>query len=509
MKRRDFLKLAALLPAFSRGVDVESSHRHRGASLLDPTKPNVLILLFDTFSAKHASTYGYPRVTTPNLSRFAERATVYHKHYSAGSFTNPGTASLLTGTYPWTHRSLALFSSAIKRYERKTIFQAFESNYYTLAYTHNLVAAALLYQFSHGMNLLKPIRDLCLYDQLFSGKLFPKDYEIAVWRERRFRGGAMVSSIPSSLFGYFLGRERWSLVKKKLDAAFRDEFPRGLPHHNEQIFLLEEAIDWLGDNLRQMPQPFLGYFHFSPPHHPYNARRDFVGQFDDAWTPPVKPARFFSNGVTQDALNGLRMNYDEHVAYADAEFGRLYDALEASGVLDNTYVVVTSDHGELFERGIWMHLNPTLYEPLIHIPLLISAPGQRARRDVFTPTSSVDVLPTLLRLTDQAVPEWCEGELLPGFGQDKEVSDRALFALDAKSSPKFGALDKGTMALIRAPYKLTHYFGYEEHPDAYELYDIVNDPEELVDLYPTAGSIADMMREELLTKLDEINQPYR
>src|SRR5919197_4136356 len=72
--------------------------------LINPS-PNIIILVFDSLSARHMSLYGYPRDTTPHLSQFAEHATVYHRHYSTGNFTSPGTASLLTGLYPWTHRA--------------------------------------------------------------------------------------------------------------------------------------------------------------------------------------------------------------------------------------------------------------------------------------------------------------------------------------------------------------------------------------------------------------------
>ena len=52
--------------------------------------------------------YGYPRQTMPNVEQFAKNAIVYHRHYSAGTFTVPGTASLLTGLHPWSHRALTL-----------------------------------------------------------------------------------------------------------------------------------------------------------------------------------------------------------------------------------------------------------------------------------------------------------------------------------------------------------------------------------------------------------------
>ena len=72
--------------------------------------PNVIIILFDALSAINLSVYGYPRATSPNLERFAARANVYHAHHSAGNFTTPSTASLFTGTYPWTHRAFSLNS---------------------------------------------------------------------------------------------------------------------------------------------------------------------------------------------------------------------------------------------------------------------------------------------------------------------------------------------------------------------------------------------------------------
>ena len=98
--RRDFLKTAFWSVASLLG----SSFRPRLSGLVNKA-PNVIILVFDTLSARHLSLQGYQRLTTPNLIRFAEKATVYHRHYAAGNFTSPGTASLLTGMHPWTHRA--------------------------------------------------------------------------------------------------------------------------------------------------------------------------------------------------------------------------------------------------------------------------------------------------------------------------------------------------------------------------------------------------------------------
>jgi arylsulfatase A-like enzyme len=186
-------------------------------------------------------------------------------------------------------------------------------------------------------------------------------------------------------------------------------------------------------------------------------------------------------------------------AYADAELGRLIDFMEGSGILDTTYVIVTSDHGELFERGIWGHITQVLFEPLIRIPLTISTPGQRVRRDVHAPTSSVDIIPTLLRIAGVQRPGWCEGELLPLVGDQEARADRAVYSMDAKGSSKFGPLAKRTVSVIRDRHKLTHYLGYPQYDGVYEMYDLNDDPEELRNLYSSGSGMASALK----TLLDE------
>lgn len=182
-------------------------------------------------------------------------------------------------------------------------------------------------------------------------------------------------------------------------------------------------------------------------------------------------------------------------------------------MLENTYLLVTSDHGELFERGIWEHLTPAMCEPLIHIPLLVARPGQQEREDVHVPTSCVDVMPTLLSLAGQLIPEWCEGEILPGFGDNEilegcSVYGRSIYALEAKRNPKHAPLNKASVALIKGRYKLIRYFGYDGCEDRYELYDVQADPEEVRDLYASASPVAAVLRDELAEKLQAVNRLY-
>ena len=504
--RRSFLKLLATLPLL--GVQGPRTIAGTQAQARNSDAPNVLILVFDALSAGHVPLYGYRRDTTPNLARFAERATVYHRHYAAGNYTTPGVASILTGTYPWSHRAFHLYGSGMlgERFRTKNLFGALaEQGYHTFAYTHNPSANTLLYQLRESIDHFKKTRDLCLTDDEFSDLLFANDYDAAYWSEWHTLHDE--ESPPSSLFLSLVNRLRAESRAKQVSRQYNDIYPGGkVPRFQTVSLVLEQAIDWLIAQASNAPQPYLGYVHVLPPHAPYRARSEFKGIFRDGWTPEVKPSHPFSMGATDDRLQRWRRFYDEYLASADAEFGRLYDFLAQTGALDNMYLVVTSDHGEMFERGIWGHMTETLYEPAIRVPLLISKPGQRQREDVHTPTSCVDLLPTLLRVAGQPLQDWSEGQVLPHFGSQDDSDHRSIFSVEAKNNPMRAPLTEGTVTLIKGPYKLIHYFGYPGYEDAYEFYDLASDPEELDDL--SGGSIAAELRNELEEKLRVVNQVF-
>jgi len=503
MTRRDLIKLLTMLPLFT----INSPELSLGLTSLPKGHrlPNILILVFDAFSACHIPFYGYRRQTAPNLSRFANRATVFHSHYAAGNFTTPGTASLLTGTYPWSHHALHIQSTALDEFRNKNIFSLLgEKGYFRIGFSHNIVAMSLLDQFRSDIDKFTSTRDLSLVDDYFADRLFPKDFTPAVHGESLiFRRGDTYSS---SLFLYHVYRFWISIQRKSLIKQYGELFPRGIPNNHNLFFILEDAIDWTMSQLAKAPQPFLGYFHFLPPHDPYTTRREFVDRFDDGWNPPPKPFHPLSDGEPDQSLNIKRREYDEYIAYADAEFGRLYDYMDKNGILDNTYVIFTSDHGELFERGIWGHITPVLFEPVIRVPLLISKPGQQKKQDVYTHTSCVDILPTLLHLSGINKPDWCEGEVLPSIREKAPATDRSIFCIEAKSNPKYAPLRKRTVSLIKDHYRLVHYLGYKEYDDIYEMYDLHDDPEELNNICFSRKSVASELQALLNEQLIKVNR---
>ncbi|MGB7873445.1 MAG: sulfatase-like hydrolase/transferase [Anaerolineales bacterium] len=507
--RRDFLKLSGLLPLsvaaprFINSLDTLQQAENK--------PPNVIVVVFDALSAFDVSLYGYQRETTPNIARWAERAVVYHNHHAGGNFTIPGTASLLTGTFPWTHRAFSLNQKNVeKSFLDKNIFSTFP-NHYRIAYTHNPVANGFLTQFSASMDEYVPLGKLFLASDDFISSLFEKDEDTANVSWIR----AMKKKEEGYAYSLFLAR-LYEKQRERLITGLQSQFPGGIPHVAEDdYFLLEDAIDWLGETLGNLPQPFMGYFHFMPPHFPYLTHKDFQGRFEgDDFLPEFKPSDAFSSGETNkfEFLLRKRTNYDEYILYADREFGRLMDQLELSGILDKAWVILTSDHGEMFERGILGHTTPVLYQPVIKVPLLIFEPGQKSRRDIYANTSAVDLLPTLLHVTDQRLADWIEGFVLPPFQPTKFDSERSLYAVQARTNAQYEPLTIATTALIKGQYKLMYFFGYDELGGAgserIEMYDLENDPEELNDLSSAKRETTVELLNELKQKITEVDKPY-
>jgi len=504
--RRDFIKLAGLMPFSMMAPRLEKMIG--SPQPLSGQNKNVLVIVFDAFSAYHVSMYGYQRETTPNLAKLAERAVIYHNHYAGGNFTTPGTASLLTGTLPWSHRAFEAKATVAPQYVTRNFFSAFE-DYYRIAYTHNGWANILLEQFHAQMSELVPWESLFLRPYFgFVLDMFGKDIDNAMV--------AWTRNVDIKQYGYsyslFLS-QFYEVLKEQRYATLNKEFPRGIPSTGfaDNDFLLENATDWVGKKLPNIPQPFLGYFHFLPPHGPYNTPLEFIGRFGhDGYKPINKPVDVFSENRSYADLLERRIEYDEYLLYVDREFGRLFNYLETAGLMENTWLVLTSDHGEMFERGISGHSTNALYQPVIRIPLLIFEPGRKTSMDIYTRTSAVDVLPTLAHLTGHQIPDWTEGVLLPPYAPTSPDPNRSIYVVEANRNDGSIPLTRASTVIVRGGYKLLYYFGYKEREidELIRLFNIETDPEELIDLYASQKDIADELLKELKSKLDEVNRPY-
>lgn len=505
--RRDFLKLASSLPL---GFAATKTLQKFGIpEQFQIEGQNFLVVVFDAFSAQHISTYGYQRETTPYLARLSEQAIIYHNHYASGNFTTSGTASLLTGTLPWTHRALQNKGTLAEPFTTRNIFSAL-NNHYGIAYTHNPWANILLEQCEGVMDELVPRLSLFIksYDEIIQ-KTFKNDEDTASLSWLRN------TDIYEEGFAYSLFLSHiYEALRERSFANLRNEFPRGIPAIGrvENHYLLDQAIDWISNRLTKIPQPFLGYFHFLPPHGPYYTSIDYIDKFaNDNFKLSTKPWDLFSEGYTEDELLKLRTHYDEFILYTDNQFNIFFENLRKSGLLENTWIIFTSDHGEMFERGIQGHSTESMYEPVLRVPMMIFEPGRTKGENIYTPTSAVDILSTLAHLSGNKIPDWAEGKILPPFADQGPDKNRSVYAVRALETGINDPITRSSTTVVKGGYKLHYYRGYTDLnlPDEIiRLFDIESDPEELVDLAGTHREIASELLSELKRKLDEANKPY-
>lgn len=518
INRRDFLKLAGLVGlcyAAPKGFPRLDKNQHQVGN-----QPNVLIVIFDAWSALNCSFNGYPRDTTPNIRRLVENANVYHNHYAAGTWTVPGVTSLLTGALPWDHRMFGISGMAkgvisiSDDFVNKSIFHVF-SDYHRIAYTHNLLADEILNVFFEDIDDLIPRYEWYLKKERLLD-VFSHDADaaaVAINRSLKHEDGYGYSLFLKKLFS-LLDRD----IKRD---GLKEKFPLGIPGQvidNEQ-YLLEDGIENLLQTVLSAFKPFITYCHFMPPHDPYKTRVEFYNRFDnDNYAPLRKPYHLLREGnvplissvkeYTYAQMEQMRKEYDEYILYVDAEFARLYELLEKNDILDNTILILTSDHGEMFERGVVRHATKLMHEPIVRVPLVIFEPGQTPRRDIYEKTSALDLLPTLSHLTGHQIPPWSKGQIMPPF-TDKS-RERDMFIMDSRVNQSDASIKKGSYTLIRGSYKLIYYEGYPELKGGVyvELYDIDADPHEMNDLAAIEPDLVGEMVQTIKAKLAEVNEPY-
>jgi arylsulfatase A-like enzyme len=186
--------------------------------------------------------------------------------------------------------------------------------------------------------------------------------------------------------------------------------------------LVDDAVDVLAT--RDPARPLFLYVQPVDPHGPYQAPK----RFEDEATDRDEYVGYWSlkTGFTVDdeQLEGLISRYDGEIRYVDSELGRLFGALKAQHLFDDALIIITSDHGEQFqEHGLWRHSN-SLYQQLLHVPLIVKYPRQRSAVMVNRTVATIDIVPTILRVLGGQCTD-CEGQPL----QDAQTAQaRPVFA---------------------------------------------------------------------------------
>jgi arylsulfatase A-like enzyme len=147
----------------------------------------------------------------------------------------------------------------------------------------------------------------------------------------------------------------------------------------------------------------------------------------------------------------------------------------------------------MFEKGFWSHGGPYLFQPLIHLPLVMHLPGQTHSQRIGANVSHVDIAPTLLDLLGTKSPEWIDGKsFMPAF-KDSDFNTGTKYSMQLSYVLDPPSLRSKAIAAIQGDYKLIKFLDWKR----YELYDVKNDPKEQINLITSKPEIFTSLKAEI------------
>ena len=455
----------------------------RALSLRPPAKPgvpNVLLILLDNVRAASLSLYGHNRPTTPNLERLARKGVTFSEARSTAPWTLPSHASMMTGRWP--HELSVGWDLPLDR-TFPTLAESLErEGFATAGFVGNVHFCNAIYGLGRGF---------ARYEDAYENQTVSL-FE-TVWSSGIGRRIIQVLGYPIRL------TDGDTYVRKTAEMLNRD------------------VLGWLGR--RPASQPFFVFVNYYDVHRPYDLLGGPDTRFGMAALPVTEQAEIDKKfmdlagekPVSDDLTNRRVVNegfalyhdqYDSCLAYLDQQVGLLLDEIERRGLLDNTVVIVTSDHGEqLGEHGVIAH-GASLYRPEVHVPLLVIPPARSSTaRIVNEPVSIREIPATVAALVDLGPRNPYPGRSLTRFVGDRseqspetspvlcEVQRNELLPCTAQIPSSIGPVRS---LVSREWVYIRNADGREE------LYDLAHDPLDSVDLtrYPQSRPVIDRFREE-------------
>jgi arylsulfatase A-like enzyme len=252
---------------------------------------------------------------------------------------------------------------------------------------------------------------------------------------------------------------------------------------------LEKMFDTLIEDIdNNPPKPFFAWMHIWQPHGPYLPPAPYNGMF----------------GPLNQDIYSSRDRYDELIRYCDNEFKSFINELTTRGILQNTVIIVSADHGESFEHGYMSHGGPYLYEQVTSIPLIIKRPGYADGQVIDDLVGQIDIPATILDLAHIPVPTWMEGRSLVPLMQGEKRVQHSVYSMNFERNPSDARITKGVIAAWKDQYKLIYNLEKKESL----LFNLEQDPDELNNIYDKEPEVGQSMLKLILDNLIKANNKY-
>jgi arylsulfatase A-like enzyme len=379
-------------------VDRLKQSREQSQAMPPPGSPNVLLIVMDTVAAGHLSLHGYDRPTSTSLADLANHGIRFASAQASSSWTLPSHATMFTGR--WMHELSVGWLTPLDN-ARPTLAEYLGAKgYATAGFVANTPYCARDSGLSRGFNQ-------------YSDFIFPElsAFKRTVLVSRALAGiEAMVTFLGDPLEG-----TRLLAAVQDLLAWFNDD-------RKPAAVVNREFLNWLSGRT-QPDRPFFVFLNYFDAHYPYLLPSGRYHRFGNAPTDTRERTIIEQWGtidkrpLSPPELALAVRAYDDCIADLDEQIGRLTDRLRRMGVLDHTWLIIVSDHGESFgeHSGIFCH-GTSLYQTELHVPLVIVPPGGNAAGQVVTEAVSTrDLAATIVDLVGQAPESPFPGQSLARF----------------------------------------------------------------------------------------------
>ncbi len=460
------------------------------------SRPNIILITFDALTARDMSVYGYHRPTTPFISKWAKSGSLFTRLKAESNFTTATTASLMTGKRLWTHQTYQdLGSKPVKSDIENLPLVLKNHGYYTMAFVANPAAS---------------VRLLGIADS----------FDIAPLATEFSAPASLIYIINKTLYRLFGDKIRlhgWITHADFIFYRFLNQISRDF---SITIFPAEKIFKRFLLVIDENPsEPYFAWIHIFPPHTPYLPPLPYMGMYNSSYKLATAKSQIgmlktISNKYqfkyyqhfpeeVQPTVDTLRARYDEFIRYCDDEFENFIKDLTDNNKLQNTAIILSSDHGESFDHNYKDHGGVHLYEQVTSIPLIIKEPDRAEGRIINDLTEQIDIPPTILDLADIPAPQWMEGRSLLPLMQGKRLPLRHVFSMNFEKNPSlWHEITRGTVAVWEDDYKLIHFLEEKESL----LFNLKQDPDELNNLFDREPEVSQRLLTLIQKNLKEANE---